>query len=177
MWHPWWGPSSSGAQIVIDRARWQYLVRVAAQKATKWSGQLRACVAKNALPAGQAAKLAGKVSFALTVAADRCGRACVKYVHRQAHCPLSSARMSPGLTTARLWFAAYLDGATEVRRQPQGHFHTRRVVHIWSDAAGASRWLAFMAVSDGEWRCSRIRTPDWLWSQLLPRGDEQIGLQ
>ncbi len=64
--------------------------------------------------------------------------------------------MTPGLTAACLWLAAYLDGATEVRRQPQAQFHTRRVARILSDAAGASRWLAFIAVSDGERHWSRI---------------------
>ena len=47
----------------------------------------------------------------------------------------------------------------------------------WTDAAGASRWLAAIVNSPrGTWYV-RAKTPDWLWSQLLPRQDNQIGVQ
>ena len=55
---------------------------------------------------------------------------------------------------------------------------TRRSFIAWTDASGADRWLAAVLL-DAAGSCwyTRCQTPQWLWDQLLPRGDHQIGIQ
>ena len=51
-------------------------------------------------------------------------------------------------------------------------------VRIWSDAAGATKWIAVVlldAVGTLHW--TRMQTPDWLLQVLLTRGDNYIGVQ
>ena len=60
------------------------------------------------LDAGGASKLAGKFSFAATVALDRVGRAFIKPVETQAKDPMALDRASPSLTASALWFLRYL---------------------------------------------------------------------
>ena len=53
----------------------------------------------------------------------------------------------------------------------------RKTVHAWTDAAGASRWIAAVIRTEEGFFWTRSRLPDVLWDQFLPRGDEQIGSQ
>ena len=73
-----------GADIMIDFATRSYAARVARKKAKKWSQLMRQNMESPVMEVGEAAKHAGKTSFAVTVAADRCGRAYVRMLHRQA---------------------------------------------------------------------------------------------
>lgn len=54
-------------------------------------------------------KLAERLSFAVTVAADRVGRAYIKPVYAQAYSPLPKARASALLQQAANWFAHDLE--------------------------------------------------------------------
>ena len=47
----------------------------------------------------------------------------------------------------------------------------------WTDAAGASRLLAAVITSPRGLWFTRCRVPDFIWAQLLPRDDDQIGVQ
>ena len=53
----------------------------------------------------------------------------------------------------------------------------RRHVQAWTDAAGASRWLAAVVHVEGRFFWTRTRVPEEIWVQFLPREDEQIGGQ
>ena len=53
----------------------------------------------------------------------------------------------------------------------------RRHVRTWSDAAGASRWIAAVMEEDGAFWWTRLLVPPEIWEQLLPREDDQIGVQ
>ena len=50
-------------------------------------------------------------------------------------------------------------------------------MRAWTDAAGASRWVAAVIHTSGGFLWTRARLPDALWDQFLPREDEQIGSQ
>ena len=47
----------------------------------------------------------------------------------------------------------------------------------WTDASGEARLIAAAIATPGQvWFC-RAYVPDWIWNQLLPRADNQIGVQ
>ncbi|CAE8612287.1 unnamed protein product [Polarella glacialis] len=46
-----------------------------------------------------------------------------------------------------------------------------------NDAAGASKWVAAVLWDGAKSLYTRIITPEWLWDQVLDRGDNQIGFQ
>ena len=59
----------------------------------------------------------------------------------------------------------------------RGVDHSRPCVVTWSDAAGASRWVAAVVHVGGQFWWTRCQTSDAIWNQLLDRGDHQIGFQ
>ncbi len=166
-----------GAQLLLDRCRASFSVKVAEAKARKWACQLRQHLQTGLMSAGQASKAAGKLSFSLTITANRCGRAFIKYFHMQQHAPLPGGCMSAGLSSAALWFVAFLESQVHRWRQGNDRLRERRRVVFYTDAAGSTRWLAAVVHCNGTWYWTRIRTPQAVWDQLLERGDNQIGLQ
>ena len=84
-------------------------------------------------------------------------------------------RCSTDLVRAIGWWLAYLR-----HRPPARHSGalTRRSFIAGTDASGADRWLAAVLL-DAAGSCwyTRCQTPQWLWDQLLPRGDHQIGVK
>ena len=144
-------------------------------KAAKYTQVLQTVLDTNALEPGQASKMAGRLSFAVSVTGNRVGRAYIKPFYAQAHAPLPGFVASPWLRRSALWFRQYLaQPPLSVRR---GCSVARPVVVTWSDAAGASRWVAAVASVNGEYFWTRMQTPDVVWKLLLDRGDNQIGFQ
>ena len=47
----------------------------------------------------------------------------------------------------------------------------------WSDAAGASTWVAAVVRWEGSYLWTRVKTPQTVLSQLVAREDSQIGFQ
>ena len=43
--------------------------------------------------------------------------------------------------------------------------------------SGEARWLAAFIHDGGRWWWTRVQVPEYIWVQLLPRADHQIGLQ
>ena len=54
---------------------------------------------------------------------------------------------------------------------------SRPTAHLWTDAAGESRWLAAVVRANGAWFWTRSRVPPEVWAQFTPGGDAQIGMQ
>ena len=48
---------------------------------------------------------------------------------------------------------------------------------LWTDAAGATRWIAAILRAEGSWYWTRIRVPELVWSLFLERQDDQLGMQ
>ena len=48
---------------------------------------------------------------------------------------------------------------------------------MWTDAAGASKGLAAVLWFEGRFYFTAAKTPDHVWTQFIPRGDNQIGCQ
>ena len=92
---------------------------------------------------GMASEMAGRLSFAVTVAADKCGRAYLRPLFAQAGRPLAFNRCGGWLQMAPAWWRAYLLVRPEARRSLVGD---RRRVTTWTGASGADRWLATIAL-------------------------------
>ena len=50
-------------------------------------------------------------------------------------------------------------------------------MRAWTDAAGISRWLAAVILTEEGFLWTRAKIPPVVWRQLLARSDEQIGGQ
>ena len=163
-----------GIQLNIDFSRKMVTMVIQEAKAKAWAELISSVLAASHLDPGAAAKLAGRLSFAVTAAAGRVGRAYVKPLYAQASSPLSGNRLSMWLTFALVWWLAYLKErpVTEV-----GATVARRHVIAWTDAAGESRWLGAVLYADGLFFFARCITPDGIFEQLIDRGDNQIGVQ
>ena len=149
-------------------------------------------------------KMAGRLNFAVSVSVGKVGRAFIKPLFQQAFAPLPRERASPNLVAACSWWIEFIEadpqflvvGRQEDPRWEQdslavesavddiimprqvtpASLHHRRV-NAWTDAAGATRWLAAVIRADDKWFNTRVQVPSHVWAQFLPREDEQIGMQ
>ena len=162
-----------GALIVIDYPRAGVSVQVSPDKAAKWAKQLHQLLADGTCDPGQASKFAGRLSFAVTASCDKVGRAFVKPFYAQSHAPISGHRVSSRLRLAARWWLAFLT----LRIPPFRPFLPREHVLVWTDAAGASRWLAAVVCFRNQWFWTRSLVSQQLWDSFVPRSDDQILMQ
>ena len=163
-----------GAEVAVELARRAVSVRVAAEKAVKWSRMLREAIDIGILDAGLASKQAGRLSFAVSVTTNKVGRAFIKPLYAQAAAPMPGGKMSLWLMCACLWWISYLELC------PPSLFlatHRRKHSIIWTDAAGASRWIAAVCFVNDTWLWTRMIVPEDVWECFLTRNDDQIGMQ
>eukprot|EP00435_Cladocopium_sp_Y103_P044779 s1987_g12.t1 len=164
-----------GAEVEAMFSTRQLRTHVDHAKAAKYISSLRSFLAAGLLTPGEASKLAGRLSFSVTVSGNRVGRAFIKPFHAQAHSPLPGFAISPLLRSSANWFIQYLNFCPTSVRSATAQCRTK--VITWSDAAGESRWVASVVFHDGNFWWTRIRTPNEVWSVLLPRDDSQIQFQ
>lgn len=162
-----------GALVVIDRPRAGVTVQVSPDKAEKWSRQLKILLDTGICDPGLASKFAGRLSFAVTSSCDKVGRAFVKPFYAQSHAPIHGHRMTSRLQLAARWWIAFLT----LRIPPFRPFCPREHIVVWTDAAGASRWLAAVVKFRGTWLWTRIQITRELWESFIPRADDQIMMQ
>ena len=164
-----------GAECEIDWPRRQLRTCVAPAKAAKYRCQLLGVIAGGVLAPGDASKLAGRLSFAVTVSGNRVGRAFIKPFHAQANQPLFNNAVSPLLRQACSWFLQYLEHCPTSVRLLNPLTRSRAV--SWTDASGESRWVAAVLYYEGTFFWTRVRTPENVWQMLIQREDHQIGFQ
>ena len=144
-------------------------------KARKWTGILATILSTRQCAQRVAIKMAGRLSFAVMSSTGRVGRAYIKPFFAQANAPLPAGRASTLMMQAAAWWVKYF-AILPVSNIQCGGFE-RKAVRAWTDAAGASRWVAAVIHTSGGFLWTRARLPDALWDQFLPREDEQIGSQ
>jgi hypothetical protein len=93
-----------GASIRINFIQWAYEHRIMPEKAVKWSAELEDFVLSGVLPPGQAAKIVGKLSFAVQLAHGRFGRAFLRPLIRCIHARLSGNRVSAWTARIIQWW-------------------------------------------------------------------------
>ena len=150
-------------------------VEVDPAKAIKWSGILSQILVSGQCSQKVAVKMAGRLSFAVASSTGRVGRAYIKPFFAQANMPLRNGRASWQLCLAAAWWIRYFEHSpcASMQCRSDGRHH----VHAWTDAAGASRWLAAVIHLDGRFLWTRVKLPLEIWEQFLAREDEQIGGQ
>ena len=163
-----------GASVWVNWPGRSFEARVADAKAEKWSKFLKALLEVGVCNSADAASMAGRLSFTVTLAANRVGRAFIKPFYAQQHAPLPGGAIGAALENAIIWFLAYLEARPAVIRKG---LVPRKLVVTWHDAAGVSRWVAAVVRHEGVYLWTRIRTPDHVWQQLQHRDDSQIGFQ
>ena len=158
----------------VDLSSLSTRLAVDEEKAVIWRQALNDLLEQGLCDTGTAAKMAARLSFAVTVAADKVGRAYSKPYFAQANDSLPVCVASSRMLSSAHWWLSYLGSRPWAVRSLT---EVRRTVKTWQDAAGVSRWIAAVALVDDVWLWTRLRVPDDLWGQLLPRGDHQIGWQ
>ena len=164
-----------GAQVAICLARQSVIVSIDSVKADRWSRLLLSILDTRQCSQESAERLAGRLSFAVTVSLGKVGRAYVKPFYAQANDPRPGGGASWALRFASNWWVQYLVSKPKAEYPLSGK---RNHVLAWTDAAGESRWLAAVVYIQGRgYLYTRMRVPDAVWAQLLPREDHQIGMQ
>lgn len=163
-----------GIKAEVDFANKVIQTAVEEAKAQAWSIQLTQVVERGFLDPGLSSKYAGRLSFAVTAAADRCGRAYIRPLYAQAAQPMAYHRCSGWLMQALTWWVDYLVLRPAARR---GVNEDRPTVISWTDASGVEGWIAAVVWADGVFHFTRCLLPQHVWDQLLERGDHQIGFQ
>ena len=162
------------ATVIVHQPNCTVLVKVEKEKAEKWVNILLAWLASGVCSPQDAAAMPGRLSFSVTLAANRVGRAFIKPFYDQQFAPMHGSMISKRLYMAMRWFIEYL--ITRPPAEVTGIKLRPRVVS-WHAAAGSSRWVAAVLRVKDVFLWTRMRTPQHLWQQLAPRDDEQIGFQ
>ena len=79
--------------MTADFHQWCMRARLDEENAKHWLSGLEELVATKTLEPGMASMCAGQLSFAVTVAADKCGRVYIRPFRAQAHAPLHGFRV------------------------------------------------------------------------------------
>ena len=93
----------------------QVLVQITRDKAERWGLALAECLEQSRCDPGTSGKLAGRLQFACTVAADKVGRAFIAPFHAQSHAPLHQCAISQRWRRAAEWWRRYLQLRPPVR--------------------------------------------------------------
>ena len=163
-----------GARITVELELGLVKARIDEVKAKLWRHDLLQVLAVQRLEAGDASKFAGRLSFSVTTASDKVGRAYIKPLHAQASRPMPGADLSVMGFQALSFFVQYLEVLPCVLRKP-GSVRKRAV--LWTDAASTPPAVAAVLwTQEIGFRYVAAYVPDWVLEQLLPRRDKQIGV-
>ena len=162
-----------GALVRVRTPERSVITSVDPVKAWAWKALLVAAVLAHRLQAGDASKMAGRLSFAVTSAADKCGRAYIRAFHAQACAPLPGGFMGPKLMMSALWVGQYLDILPATSRRADT---TRQHAVGWVDAASSPLTVSAVLFIHGRFWYTYSLVPSYIVDQLLERGDNQIGV-
>ena len=163
-----------GLMVDVSLQQAQVLVRLEAKKAVQWRETVEEAMLSGQLFAWQAAKLAGRLQWALCASKSRAGGAYLKAVFAQAFEPLRGAAISTRLAQALEWVSRYL------LERPSSSYssinETRQHARTWTDASGVDRMVAAVLYADNRWKYTFVQVSTEFLESLLPRGDKYIGL-
>jgi len=163
--------------VLVQPCPWDGNIRVqiTKDKAVKWAATIRMCLERQHCDAGTSGKLAGRLQFACTVAADKVGRAYIGPFHAQQNDPLPGGAISRRWTMSARWWLRYLEERGPTVRALDSE--DRQTVRCFTDAAGVSRGVAAVVLLGDEiFYCATV-VPQDLWDQFIDRKDHQIGVQ
>ena len=164
-----------GSRITIDCERGAVSVDIDEEKAETWSESIRTALIEDRLESGDAAKMAGRMSFTVTITHDKVGRPFVRPLYRQQHAPTPGGVLTPWLRQSLVFWLAFLVLRPQRWFTPESAV-ARRHVLAWTDAAGDTRFIAAVILSGGAFQYSRYRVPDEMFETFIPRDDAYIGV-
>ena len=163
-----------GLLVDVSMQQARVLVRLEQDKAKLWQDELLAAVKDECLHSWQAAKLAGRIQWALSAGRSKAGRSYLKAVFAQAIKPLPDGRLSRRLQQACGWVSSYLE------ERPASCWSSvnedRPHIRTWSDASGVDRIVAVLFLSDNEWQYTVAEVPKSFLGDFLERSDNYIGV-
>ena len=146
-------------------------VRVNEDKTQKLLKELEDCLKKGKLSAGNAAKLAGRLSFAAQHTFRKLGRAMLRPLFQQEHAPLPGGKLGDSLKLALKWWQKAL--ALKMSQKVLVAEETE-VVELFCDARGSPPRLAAVLFADGRIQYTDLETPEELLKLFEAREDAQI---
>jgi len=162
-----------GVEVAIRLEEYAVTTAVRPAKAQAWQKAVEHALEVMKLEQGEAAKLAGRLRFAVTAAANRCGRSYIKPIHAQAARPLAGAEVSPWLAIALLWRSQYLQLRPVTVHRP---LQVREELKVCTDASGEDAMVAAVLAAPEGVHFTYAKVPGWLVAQMLERGDHNIGV-
>ena len=138
-------------------------VRAADTKADAWPQCVENSLKVGRLSAGEASKLAGRLSFAAQHTFRKLGRAMLRPLFQQEHAPLRGGRLGDSLKLALRWWKQVL--ALRLNQKVPAHPH-QDVVELFCDARGQPPRLAAVLSAEGQVHYTDMATPDQLMGTL-----------
>ena len=162
-----------GARLSLSAA--EVLLTVAEDKAAFWVSILLDILITGVCAPELALKMAGRLSFTVTLAANRVARAYIRAFYAQGHAPLAGNAISIALRRGCRFFIQYLVARVIVKKLAA---RNSPHINIWSDATGAGRKIAFFAHHPVTgWTWSSWSPPEEVYLALLARDDHNIQYQ
>ena len=164
-----------GHWLLVSFQQGKVETRLDQDKACRWLEELMEIFRTKRCSPALASKFAGRFSWAATMQNDKIGRAHIRewYVATNDPLPLGALRHWHKLSCR--WWVEYL------KARPRAIHWTkalaRRHAIMWTDAAGATRWMAAVIVFANKFYWTRWKCSDEVWNLLTEREDNQIGVQ
>ena len=138
-------------------------------KVVKWSRLINQYLRKQISEAGEASKLAGRLSWAAASVFNRIGRATLRPIFDQQK--RRDGRMSAELERSLRWWLEVLEGGlAEMRNWQQANVRT---MHLFCDASGRQGLGAVLLAGDTR-LCTRMLPSASMLQNFQPRADNQI---
>ena len=142
----------------------------AQEKIQKWRLQIVAALVKGELQSGEAAKLAGRLSWASSYLFKRFGRALLRPIFDQ--CTRRDGKIDRELRRSLEWWKKVLGlSLAEVRDWVD---NPQPVCHLFCDASGSPPHLGAVALVDGQAWWTHMPVPTSVLSSFKNRRDNQI---
>ena len=164
-----------GEMISILMASRQVSVRVAKEKAEKWTRELDELLQQGVCEAHKASQFAGRFAHTVGQAANRIGKAFIRPWYAQATASMARGAISPWLLFSISFFKEYLRLRPESKRS--AGMLMRRHVRAWTDASGVDRWIAAVVLCDGRFEYCKMQLEEDIFEQMMQRKNHYIGIQ
>ena len=164
-----------GARVAVNLAAKTISVQIDEKKSTKWTNALLDLLKAGKCEQSTASRMAGRLTFAVTVSLGKVGRAYIRPFFAQANSPTPRLALSQAMRHACSWWVEWL--TMRFDQSIDADSSARKRIEAWTDASGASRCLSAVVHASGQWYYTHMTVPDQIWDLFLPRSDDQIGMQ
>ena len=144
-------------------------------KKEKWGNQMQAALEHGTLLAGDAAKLAGRFSFAAQMIFNRYGRAMIRPIRRQEYAPLKDGKLSLDLKEAIRWWTVAIK--EDICDEKAFGGCTPERVDVYCDAASTPPVIAAVLIGANVCEMAYMKAEALIPLWLQPRDAQIMGLE